>query len=502
MTSRLLLGLDLGTQAVKGVLVDLKGRVVSEARHNRQPRHPQPHWAEMDPERDWWLASVHVIRELLSKANPSQSIEGIGVTALASCLCPLDSEGRPLRAAILYSDNRAVAELEWVNRQLGTKLSAEAVVPKLLWLKHHEPQVFERTAVSLTANGYVIYKLTRILSMDYDNASIMGGVFDPHRLVWDQEALRAVGLPPSIFPQPFPATAVVGKVTKEAAEMTGLPSGIPVIAGTGDTFPTIVGCGAIHPGDAMISYGTTGLLTLTARPLVEVVAGPHFQDDVSGGAVRWGANVLTAGRLAQWFRDQFAQAELSVAQRLKCSEFVLLEGEAKEIPPGANGLIALPHFSGRRTPTPNPYLRGAILGLTPAHTPAHVYRSLLESFAFNIRQGYEPLREQIRRLIATGGGASSELWRQIMADVLNTQLIYYPKASGALGIAYLCGYALGLIPDFETIQHEWLAEASLTQPDPQQVGLYQRLFEYYCRLDRTLEGFFTQIGQEPHGITC
>lgn len=180
MASELLLGLDLGTQAVKGVLVSIEeGEVLCEACVERNPRHPRPGWTEMDAEQDWWLASVRVIRELLTcNKGASNLIRAIGVTALACCLCPLDEHGWPLRSAILYSDNRAISELDWVNQNTGLNLSAEAVVPKLVWLQRHEPEVFKHMAATVTANGYVVYRLTNKLSMDYDNASIMGGIFD------------------------------------------------------------------------------------------------------------------------------------------------------------------------------------------------------------------------------------------------------------------------------------------------------------------------------------
>lgn len=497
MAPELLLGLDLGTQAVKGILVNSEGEVLSEASFERNPKHPQPGWTEMDAEQDWWFASVRVIRELLAyDKSASDLIRAIGVTALACCLCPLDKYGQPLRPAILYSDNRAVNELDWVNQNTGLSLSAEAVVPKLVWLRRHEPEVFTRMRTTVTANGYVVYRLTRKLSMDYDNASIMGGIFDSLTHQWKEDVLGMLDLPVSVWPQPFPATGIVGEVSAEAAQITGLRPGIPVIAGTGDTFPTIVGCGAINPGDAMISFGTTGLLTLTVRPLVEAVEGPHFQSGSSAGAVKWGANVLSAGRMVQWFREQFAHAERLVAERAKMSEFVILEDQARVIEPGADGLMILPHFLGRRTPTLNPYLRGAILGLTPFHTPAHIYRGLLEAFAFNIRQGYEGLKDAIERILVTAGGARSALWREIMSNVLNAQLVYHPKSSGALGIAFIAGYATGLEKDFTAINQKWLKDPIFTEPDPASVKFYDRLFRYYCKFDEALEEPFLFMGKE------
>jgi xylulokinase len=245
----------------------------------------------------------------------------------------------------------------------------------------------------------------------------------------------------------------------------------------------------------MLSFGTTGLLTVTRRPLVESVTGPHFESEEGDAAVTWGANVLSAGRLVRWYAEHFAAAEMAVAGRTGGSVYDLLEAEAREVPPGAEGLIALPHLLGRRTPTPDPTIRGALLGLTPSHGPAHVYRALLESFAYNIRQGFEPLRPRIDRLVATAGGARSRLWRQIVADVLEAPLEYSPGASGALGIAFIAGYAVGLIEEFTEIKETWLQGQELTTPDPTASALYRRLFPLYVEFEEALAAPFSHLAE-------
>lgn len=487
MTQNVFLGLDIGTQAVKGVLVTSDGDVLSSASLERGPQHPHQGWAEMDAEKDWWDAGVTVIRKLLAgSGTDAKAISAVGITALACCLCPLDASGVPLRSAIIYSDNRAIAELEWVNHVSGLSLSAEAVVPKLVWIRQHEPEVFSKIKVILSANNYVVYRLTGRQTMDYDNASIMGGIFEAKNRTWNTERLRLLELPTSIWPELLPATGIAGKVSDAAAQATGLVSGTPVIAGTGDTFPTIVGCGAVCSGDAMVSFGTTGLLTLANRPLVEAVEGPHFSSVLGEGAVTWGANVLSAGRLLKWFRDQFAGQELVVAERMGISEYDLLEKEAERVAPGAEGLIVLPHLLGRRTPTANPVLRGAILGLTPSHTAAHIYRAMLEAFAFNVRQGFDVIRPNVRRLIATAGGARSTLWKQIVASVLETPLTYHANGSGPLGIAYIAAYALGLLQSFDEINTRWLRFPETTAPVSEWVEVYRRVYPVYGAFDEAL----------------
>jgi xylulokinase len=495
-----LLGLDIGTQAVKGIIVRSTGNLIAQASVDLGGRRIIKKWVEMDAERDWWGCCLAVIHELFDRAEVKpQDIAAIGVCGLVPCLCPLDRQGRPLRPAILYADNRALDELAWVNEQTNLALSAEAVIPKLVWLRQHEPDVFRQTHTILSAHNYVVYRLTGQLSMDYDTASIMGGVFDTAAREWNPATCRGLGLPPQVLPPLFPATGEVGAVSQEAARATGLTAGIPVIAGSGDTFPTMVGCGAIEPADAMISFGTTGLLTVTDRLLVESAEGPHFRTGAGGGVVTWGANVLSAGRLVRWYRDQFGAAEMNVATRTRGNEYALLDAGAAQVSPGAEGLVVLPHLLGRRTPAPDATLRGAILGLSPSHTAAHVYRAILESFAYNLRQGFDPLRQRIKRSVATAGGARSPLWRQIMADVLYTPLAYHPRSSGALGIAFMAGYATGLVSDFKQIKTRWLRGAEITQPDPAAHAEYDRLFRIYCEFDQALAKPYADLAAVTEG---
>lgn len=500
MTSPSLLGLDIGTLGVKGVLVTAGGRVLARARVEHGVSHPRPGWAEQDADRQWWSDGVAVIRQLLavSGVDPAH-IAAVGVSGLTPCLCLLDRDGRPLRPAILYSDNRALMQLSRAQEILGLPLTAQAVTPKWAWLAEHEPDVVRSAWCVFSSHNYVVYRLTDVPSMDYDTASIVGGVFDAQDKTWDAKACAALGLDAGLLPPLHAATDRVGGVTAYAAQITGLRPGTPVIAGTGDTFPTIVGCGAVAPGDAMISFGTTGLLTLTTRPLEVAAAGPHFGADAAadGGAVTWAANVLTCGGLLMWFQDEFGAtvvgAGLAPAQPpppALAPDFATLDRYAAAIPAGSDGLVALPHLMGRRTPTPDPHARGVLFGLTPGHTAVHIYRAFLESFGYAVRQGYEPIRPHVRRVIATAGGAASPLWRQIMADVLGRDIEYHPQSGGSLGIAFLAAYASGLVGSFATIRDAWLADPTVSRPNLSTRRTYDDLYRLYCHLDDSLATAF------------
>jgi sugar (pentulose or hexulose) kinase len=286
---------------------------------------------------------------------------------------------------------------------------------------------------------------------------------------------------------------MVGRITVQAAQQTGLQAGVPVIAGSGDTFPTMIGCGVVDPGDGMVSFGTTGLMTLTRKPLAESAGGPHFDDGSGHQSVAWVANVLSAGQLVRWYCENFAQAEAAVASRSGGSLHALLDAEAGRYPPGAEGLIVLPHWLGRRTPTADALIRGAVIGLTPSHTPAHIYRAILEAFAYNLRQTYTGARLSILRLVATAGGARSQLWRQIVTNVLNAPIEYYPASSGALGIAFLAGYAAGLIADFGDIKHTWLRDPQITRPNQTVASTYDQYFKIYSEFEQQMTTPFAHL---------
>ena len=218
-------------------------------------------------------------------------------------------------------------------------------------------------------------------------------------------------------------------------------------------------------------------------------AGPHFEGaDGEEGAVLWAANVLACGQVLAWFREELGPAVHLPTDppSARQPDFPELDRAAAAIPPGSHGLVALPHLMGRRTPTPDPSARGAFVGLTPSHTAADIYRSLLESVGYALRRGFDPIRPRVRRVIATAGGAASPLWRQILADILETSIEYHPAASGALGIAFLAGYATGRIDGFEAIRDAWLAQPAVTEPDPTRKAVYRSLYQAYCYLDETL----------------
>lgn len=493
----LFLGLDIGTLGTKGTLVDIDGQGLARHYIEHPVIRPRPGWAEHAAERAWWEDICAVTRAILGAAGvDSRRVAGVAVSGLTPCLGFVDEGGHLLRNGILYSDNRAVTELAEVNAVLPHPITLEMVLPKLLWVKRHEPEVFRRAAVVLNANSYAIFRLTGKYSIDIDNAAMWGGVFDPQKLTWDEALGERLGVPTSLLPPLYTTADIVGGVTEEAARVTGLAPGTPVVCGTGDSFFALLGSGCVEPGDMMVNFAAAGTSIICLVELEKVVRTVHLSD--KRGLVRFGASILTTGDLVRWFRDQFGQVEMAEAARTGGSPYSLLDAEAAAAPPGSDGLVLIPHFLGRRTPTANALARGTIFGLTTFHTKGHIFRAALESFAYGVLDSMGDLDSRVRRVVATGGGATSRLWRQIMSDALDRSIEYVAGAEGPLGAAFLAAYATGHFSSFRQV-HDWLPVTEVTVPDAAAQAVYRRMYAVYRQVSDRLEDCYPPLHQALTG---
>lgn len=463
-----LLGYDIGTQSAKGILVDTAGTPVSRATRPCEILRPFPGWAEHDPDATYWGSFRQITRELIrtSGVDPRQ-IRAIGIDAMVPSMLPVDRQGRAVSRALLYSDNRAVRELEEANRILGTRMSLEKVVPKILWYRQNDPGGYARTAWFTQAHSYLVARLTGRVCVDLDTACAYGEIFDPDRLQWDRGRCSLLGIDPETLPPPEPGGSVAGTTTA-AAEEAGLVPGIPVMTGTGDSFASLLGYGVIHPGEMMIYLGTAGTQILCCRELGDLVDRIHISD--AGRTVEWTANILACGQALEWLRRQFFPPG---------TPFSDLDAGAAAIPPGAQGLITLPHFLGIRTPRPDPSARGSIHGLHLDHGPFHLYRSLLEGISFGMRDGWERVGRPVGRIVLGGGGARSGVWREILSQCLGRALEVPDPGGAELGSAYMAGMAVGLFPDLSVLEKQWIGTSLRVEPDPEGVETYQRLYRRY-----------------------
>ena len=491
MAADLFLGLDVGTSSVKAILVSAGGDVQAAASKPLTLQTPEPGWAEQDPEA-WWTASVAAIRELLAK-HPRARIASVGISGQMHSSVFLDKSQAVIRPALLWCDGRTTAECREIEQRAGGEDRLREWVcnaalegftlPKVLWLRNHEPAAFARLATVLLAKDFVRLRLTGVLATEPSDASgtLM---FDPARLRWSREILDAVRLSPALLPDIGASAGVLGRVTDGAAKLTGIPSGTPVVGGGADNACGAAGVGVVMPGEAVTSWGTSGtVLAPTAEPLVDPRLRAHTFCHVAPG--RWYVIgvVLSAGGAFAWYRDQFAR-ELPEQKRDDS-----LVDEARGIPPGAEGVTFLPYLQGERTPHRDASLRAAFTGLSLAHSRAHMTRAVLEGVCFALRDSFEILKSlglAPQELLLTGGGAKNGFIRQLQADVFGLPVTTVNREEGgAYGAALLAAVGAGAFPDLETAVQHTLKRGAPTHPQTATRDAYEAAYKRYGKLAYT-----------------
>lgn len=472
MNNRYYLGIDIGSSSIKGALADHRGRVCFSGQYPYTLDQPQPGWAEIHPE-VWWRGTVRLLQKALHTCpEAGEGLRGIFISGMVPNLVPLERDGQPVRPAILYRDSRALQECQTLRQRTGLPFQMQDVIPKWAWIRDKEPEGFARVHSILTTHSYVVYRLTGVLSMDSDTARLLGpGVFSPDT-GWNRPLLEALELPVSALPPPRLPGQTVGTVRKELAEEWGLTGAVPVFAGIGDSLSALLGTGAVRKGDAMIYLGTAATLWF----LEEDLPGLDRETIFGSGTLHFVGNTLTGGELLRWFHRNL---------QLQGSgpSYGVLEHQAQRVSAGSDGILVLPHFLGTHTPSPRPDAWGAVFGLTPRHTGVHLYRALMESVAYHLRDSWEASGREASRLLVTGGGAKSALWRQILTDVFQAEVQYCPGGDPALGNAYLAGVASGDFAGYDRLQ-AWLGTVTAHSPDPQQATVYEECFARYRTLDR------------------
>jgi xylulokinase len=491
---QLLLGIDLSTTGAKALLIDRDGRVVSSATTPLNLSTPHPLWSEQDPH-EWWTAATNSIAQALAAANASGvDVAAVGLTGQMHGLVLLDDRAEVLRPAILWNDQRCGAECDEIRARInraelvqitGNDALAGFTAPKILWVERHEPEIHRRIRHILLPKDYIRYKLTGTLAMDKaDGSGTM--LFDLRKRTWSSQIVDALNISPDWLPQTFEGHEITGEVTRDAAASTGLRPGIPVVAGGGDQSAQAVGTGVVRPGTIAVTLGTSGVVfAATESPLIEPEGRLHaFCHAVVGGWHLMGVMLSAAGSL-QWYRDKLACGR----------SFADLVDEAAGVPAGSEGLIFLPYLSGERTPHPDPLARGAWIGLTMRHGQAHLTRSILEGVAFGIKDMFCLMRDAglgaIEEVRVSGGGAKSLLWRQILADTLDAELVSVSTTEGAaFGAALLAGVGVGVWSDVDAACAQTIRTSDRVIPNHETSEIYAALYEQYQRLYPTLKPTF------------
>lgn len=492
MAGKLLMGIDVGTYGSKGVLCSTDAEVLAEHQVEHGLSVPHPGWAEHDADEVWWGDVCTISRTLLEKAGVSgDDVAAIAVSGLGPDVVPLDGQGRALRPAILYGiDVRSTQEIADLNEQSGPEamaelggmyLTSQAIGPKILWIRRNAPGAFAKTRYLCSASTFLVYRLSGEYVLDYHSASLFNPLFDIHNLTWSDRYAGVI-----VGDVPLPRLAwpgeVVGEVTPEAARQTGLRPGTPVTAGTIDAISEAISVGVMQPGDLMMMYGTTTFFILILDQLVAPDETLWHTPYAFPGLYDFEAGMATTGALTRWFRDNFARQEMADEKAGGPNAYAVLTKEAEAVPPGCEGLIVLPYFSGERTPLNDPHARGVIAGLSLAHGRGHLYRAILEAIAFGVAHNMEAMRAagaRPRRAVAVGGGARSELLLQIVSDVTGIEQELPAQTLGAsYGDAFLAGLATGLVP-MSALESQWVRMARRFVPDPELHELYQESYRIY-----------------------
>lgn len=504
--SDLLLGIDVGTTGARALLIDAAGRVVTGATVEYPMFTPRPLWAEQDP-RQWWKATVAATRQVLGEATGETGrVVGVGLTGQMHGLVLLDAQGEVLRPCIMWNDQRTAAQCAAITLEVGAsevlQLTGNPVLPgftapKIAWVRDNEPEVFRRAAKVLLPKDYVRYRLTGDFFSDMSDASGTS-LFDVGQRRWSGEMLRAVGVPSSWLPEVTESPVVSARLSPSAAAETGLLAGTPVVGGGGDQAAQAVGTGIVAEGSVSVTIGTSGVVFAASEAYrVEPQGRLHAFCHAVPGMWHVMGVMLSAGGSLRWYRDALCEQERVTAAEAGRDPYELLTEAAAGVAPGCEGLLFLPYLTGERTPYPDPDARGAFVGLTLRHGKAHLTRAILEGVSFGLRDSLELMRGlglSIGQVRASGGGARSPLWRQILADAFGTEIATVRVTEGAAyGAGLLAAVGAGVYGSVAEACQATVEVTGSIRPG-QAASLYADYYPRYRALYPALRAEFEQIG--------
>ncbi len=494
-----LLGIDLGTSGLKTVLFDENGAEIASASAEYPLYVPAGGMAEQDAE-DWWRAACDTVRETVARAGIApESIAGVGLSGQMHGVVPLGADAKPLRRAIIWCDQRSGAQCEEMTALVGRdRLVAITANPaitgfsasKILWLRENEPETFEKIRHILLPKDYLRLRLTGEFATEVSDASGTQLLDVPHRC-WSGELLAALELPREWFPDVYESPVISGRVSREAAALTGLAPGTPVAGGAGDQAAGAVGLGIVRPGLMSSTIGSSGVVFAhTGSPRIDARGRVHTFCHAVPGAWHVMGVTQAAGLSLRWFRDEFCAAERETAAALGCDPYILMDDEAARIAPGAEGVFYLPYMNGERTPHLDPDARAVFFGMNASHTRAHLLRAVMEGVVYSLRDSYEILGElglSVDTVRVAGGGAKSGLWRQMQADMFGVPAARMNVAEApALGAAVLAGVGAGIYASVPEACDHVVLPRDRVMPDPDAAAVYARHYPLYRALYEAL----------------
>jgi len=503
-----LLGLDIGTSQVKALLVTVDGEIVGSAAQEYPLFSPRPGWMEQEPE-DMWQGTITALRKVLDKydVDPSE-IKGIGLSGQMHSSVFLDKDGNVIRPAILWNDTRTTKQCYEIESVVGKRLLLEEAcnpalegftAPKVLWLREHEPENFAKVRWLVLVKDYIRYRLTGELKMELSDAA--GTLLlNVKQQQWSKVTMEKLNLPMEILPELVGSSEIAGRISPQAAELTGLSVGIPVVGGGADNACGAVGAGIVSAGRAMISLGTSGVMLahLDVPKLPNGGTIHMFNHAVKDRFYMMGV-ILSAGLSLRWFRDHFGQMESVVAESLDTDPYVLLSEAASFSTPGSQGLIFLPYMTGERTPHGDGNARGCFFGLSSIHQRRDLVRAILEGVGFAFRDSFCLLQQagwSGKTVRCIGGGAKSRLWLEILASILGLQMQTLNIDEGpGLGAALLAGVGTGVFADTKEASEAIIKVIDTIDPNEKWHTLYLEMYQVYKSLYPALKPMYDQMAK-------
>src|SRR6266852_3657510 len=489
------MGIDIGTGGTRALLVDRAGKVrAAFTAAHEDMRMERPLWAEQRPE-DWWRAAVEAIRGALEAAGiAGRDVRGVGMSGQMHGLTLLDRAGDVIRPALIWCDQRSQPQVDSINRTIGKENVLAAIanpvltgftLPKLLWVRDHEPRNFERVAKLLLPKDYIRYRLTGDFATEVSDASGTA-LFDVVRRRWSFDMMDRLGLDRSILPAAAESSDVTGVISKEAAELSGLQAGTPVVGGGGDQAASAVGNGIVEPGIVSCTLGTSGVVFAHMENVAYDAAG-RVHTFCHAVRDRWHVMGVTqgAGLSLQWFRNQMCAPGVTYDD---------LTGDAAQAPAGSQGLFWLPYLMGERTPHLDATARGGWIGITARHTRAELIRSLIEGVSYSQKDCLdiiEQLGVAVKSVRLSGGGARSPFWRRLLADIFGKPVVTLETQEGsAFGAALLALVGTGEFASVPEVCRAAIREVETVEPEPAQARQYAARHAIYQSLYPALRQFY------------
>lgn len=491
--SEYLMGIDIGTTSTKAILLDPDKGIIAESQAPSTLHSPEVGWAEEHPQ-EWWSNLPTVIHKCLMSADVKpQQISCIGVSGMVPTVILLDEKKTILYPSIQQNDARAFKEIEEFQRiypqdevlaRTGSAITQQSVGPKLLWMKRHKPNLFSQIKHVMGSYDYIVHKLTGEFSIER-NWALESGLFDLIENKWIEPYLSTSGISNEHLGKVHWPSEIVGQVTADASNFIGLPSGIPVVAGSADHIASAFSAGLKTPGNLLIKLGGAGDILFTIDH--KIIDRRLFLDyHVIPGKYLLNGCMASSGSIIKWYKNEFAPS----------SDYQELDNEACAIPPGSEGLILLPYFIGEKTPVNDPFARGVFFGLSLTHHRAHLYRSILEGISFGFKHHLKVFAElglKPNKVRVTNGGASSKLWKQITADVLGLPIEQISRHPGSsLGSAFIAGMGVKIFSDWSEIE-KFIQISGVVQPSNEANDLYEKFFVIYQQIYQNLKQNFFDL---------